>query len=491
MIFSRLYIQECIDLIRHKTSDVKHLLIRLNNSKKPEEALGAMWEVVISAELFKLGNVEFEKDFGVNVKPDIFFNSDKLDFLADIKCISDQNKHENNRVGELQFLIYKHFCSLGLNKFSCHVKVQDTIAENRNGKSIDLKLPKDISGYFHTRIKNKLNLDQLNYDFNDLGEYEGLCFSLEVRLGDPYSTAHHASYTVSDEDKNTTLYKTLEKQYKQIEFYDGFKGFIVCDGDYALFKQKNYIGRKHYSTFGSVCNSYLKNKMKVGFIVGIWIENKKSIYDRGYNIKYEIYCNDLCKKKKLEKLFGYIVEEISEVIRSPVNAKNVLSSKHKYGSGSIGFQGQSNKLETTYGFSLREIQSVLAGKEKIMLNNKHNLFPFIPLQEIVEIWIEQKAYKEDFFFKIRCKKLSQLMLDKRSYNYDVIVPLKLFLNLMTDKVSFCDFERKLILDNNLLSNPFRCHLEKGHLIKDVKLINNDQIGFKFDIYQSPLISDFI
>lgn len=328
MIFSRLYIQECIDLIRHKTSDLKHLLIRLNNSKKPEEALGAMWEVVISAELFKLGNVEFEKDFGVNVKPDIFFNSDKLDFLADIKCISDQNKHENNRVGELQFLIYKHFCNLGLNTFSCHVKVQDTIAENRNGKSVDLKLPKDISGYFHNYVKNELKLDQLNYDFKDLGDYKGLCFSLEVRLNDQYSTAHHASYTVSEDDKNTTLYKTLDKQYKQVEFYTGFKGFIVCDGDYALFKQKNYSGRKQYATFESVCNHYLKYKSKIGFIVGIWIENKKSIYERGYDIKYQIYCFDDLRKQELEQIFKKVVENFPEVVRTPANAKSLFLYKN-------------------------------------------------------------------------------------------------------------------------------------------------------------------
>ncbi|MFV5492403.1 hypothetical protein [Acinetobacter sp. ASP199] len=440
--------------------------MRLNNSKRPEEALGAMWEVVVSAELSKLGNVDFEKDFGVNVKPDIFFSSDQLDFLADIKCISDQNKHENNRVGELQLLIYKHFCNLGLNTFSCHVKVQDTIVENRNGKSVDLKLPKDISGYFHNHIKKELKPDKFNYDFKDLGDHKGLCFSLEVRLNDQYSTAHHASYTVSEDDKNTTLYKTLDKQYKQVEFYEGFKGFIVCDGDYDLFRQRNYSVRKQYATFESVCNRYLEYKSKVGFVVGLWIENKKGAFERGYDIKFEVHCNDLCEKKKLEKLFGHIVEELPEVIRSPVNVKNLLSSKNKYGSGSIGFRGQSNKLETTYGFSLREIQSVLAGKVQIMLNDKHNLFPCIPLQEIVEIWVDQKVYKEDFIFNIRCKKESKLRIDKELYNYDAIVAIKLFVNLMTEKISFCDFERKLILDNNLQSNPFRDYLEKGYLIKD-------------------------
>ncbi|WP_173910136.1 hypothetical protein [Acinetobacter sp. Marseille-Q1618] len=252
MIFSRLYIQECIDLIRDKNSNIKQLLQMLNSNDK--QALDAMWEIVISAELSKLGNIELEKDYsgnGTGFKPDILFTNHKFDFLADIKCISDHNKHDNNRIGELQLLIYKYFSNLGLTNFSCHLDIEDICTENRNGKSIDLKLPKDILGCFHEKIKNKLKLDQLYYDFKDLGDYKGLCFSLRVSLNDKFSTAHHSSYTVSEDDRNTTLYNTLNKHYKQISFYDGFKGFIVCDGDYQLFRQKNMVvgNIQHLSLF--------------------------------------------------------------------------------------------------------------------------------------------------------------------------------------------------------------------------------------------------
>lgn len=74
MIFSRIYIQDCINLIRDKSRNIQQLLIMLN--LKDKQALEAMWEVVISAELSKLGSIELEKDFSdydTNSTPDIFF----------------------------------------------------------------------------------------------------------------------------------------------------------------------------------------------------------------------------------------------------------------------------------------------------------------------------------------------------------------------------------------------------------------------------------
>lgn len=491
MIFSRFYIHECIDLIRDKNENFKQILVMLNS--KDKQALEAMWEVVISAELSKLGSIELEKDFsdyGTNHTPDVFFTNNNLTFLGDIKSVSDHNKHDNNRIGELQLLIYKHFLSLGLTNFSCHLDVVDTFTENRNGKSIDLKLPKDISGCFHKNIKNKLKLDQLYYDFKDLADYKGLCFSLRVSLSDQFSSAHHASYTVSEDDRNTTLYNTLNKHYKQISFYDGFKGFIVCDGDYQLFRQKNYGGRQ-YSTFESVCNYYLKEKSEVDFIVGVWVENKIGIYERGNEVKYKIYSLDLIKKQELEKIFGKIVESLPEVIRSPVNAKNLLLSKNKYGTGSIGYKVQSKKTETIYSFSLIEIQRILAGYQKLSIDKKHNMFLFIASQKIACIWIDQDAYKEDYYFNLKCSEKTIIKLDETINDYDVLISVHSFLDLMRGEEKYECFEGKFSIENRQKINLFKQKYDNGYLIKNAGLIDSNNIGFKFDTAKSPLISDFI
>lgn len=492
MIFSRIYIQDCINLIRDKSRNIKQLLIMLN--LKDKQALEAMWEVVISAELSKLGSIELEKDFSdydTNSTPDIFFTNNNLTFLADIKCISDYSKHDENRVGELQSLIYKHFLKLGLSGFSVHIDIENIVIENKKGKSIDLKLPKNISTYFNTHIKNKLRRDQFYYEFEDLGDYKGLCFSMEIKLNNQFSSAHHASYTVSECDRKTTLYNTLNGSYEQIKFYDGFKGFIVCDGDYSLFKQKNYSGRRQYSTFESVCNVYLNQKSKVGFIIGIWVENKKGIYERGFDVRYKIYSLNALRQQELEELFGKIVENLPEVIRTPINAKNLQSSKNKYGTGSIGFQGQCNKTEITYCFSLREIQSILAGYKRFTVNEKHNMFPYISSGKLVCIWVTQEAYKEDYCFNIKCFEKPIIQVEKNIDDYDVLISVQSFFELMRGEVEYEYFEEKFTIENKQKINLFKQKYDNGYLIKNAGLIDLNNIGFKFDTTKSPLISDFV
>lgn len=491
MVFSRLYIQKCIDLIRDKNRNLKQLLIMLNS--KDKQALDAMWEIVIAAELSKLGNVDLEKDFseyGTNSKPDILFTNNNLDFLADVKCVSDHNKHDNNRVGELQLLIYQHFLSLGLSKFSCHIDVEDTFTENRNGESIDLKLPKDISGYFHNHVKNQLKLDQFYYNFKDLEGYQGLCFSLSVSLNDRFSTASHASYTVSEDDRNTTLYNTLNKYYKQISFYDGFKGFIVCDGDYQLFRQKNY-GSRQYATFDSICNVYLRQKVKVGFIVGIWIENKIGICERGNDVKYRVCCSNIIKRQKLEKIFGGVVGNLPQAIRSSINAKSLLLSKNKYGTGSINFKVQANENEAIYGFSLRIMQCILAGYKCSLISEENNIFLHSLSENVSQIWVDQEEYKEDYYFNMKCFKKPIIKIEKIIDDYDVLISVRSFLELIRGDAEYQYFEEKFMIKNEQKINLFKQKYENGYLIKNVGLIDPNNIGFKFDIAKSPLISDFV
>jgi len=74
----------------------------------------------------------------------------------------------------------------------------------------------------------------------------------------------------------------------QISFFDGLKGFIVCDGDYELFKQINYSNRRQYATYKSTCKKYLYEKNKINFITGIWISTKNINGDVINKINFEV-----------------------------------------------------------------------------------------------------------------------------------------------------------------------------------------------------------
>lgn len=495
MIFSRLYIQECLNQIRELSSDMKHTLRQLN-SNDGNNVIAAMWEVVVSAELLKLGKIELEKcfkgEYQVDKKPDILFSNNEIEFLADIKCVSDQDKHKNNPVNELRKLMDNRLLELGFSNFSYHIEIKDTVKSNRYGPQIELKIPKNIEFLFHKSIKSQLNKDQLKYKFRNLENYDGLCFELEIKFNAQFSSSHHTNYTVSKDERATTLYTKLEKNKKQIDFFGGYKGFIICDADYALFQHKNYSDRERYATFKSTCVKYLREKDKIDFIIGIWISTNKNNYsDVAYKVNYEVIClhNDEVKEK-LNIIFSNVVKSFPEVIRTPLNSKKLISF-NKYGNGSIGCKESLDHEGTIYGFSTREIQAILAGERSLNGQKKYNFFPNIAVEKLVRIWIDQEAYKEDYCFNLKCADKHINVTDEMIKDYDVFVPVRNFLDLMAGRVQFNFFEKEFLIGNTLEFNVFKENYDNGFLIKNAVLIGHDKIGFKFDNIKSPLISDFV
>jgi len=177
------------------------------------------------------------------------------------------------------------------------------------------------------------------------------------------------------------------------------------------------------------------------------------------------------------------------VVQTPINAKNRILSNNKYGSGSIGFKGSSNKNEATYGFRLREIQMVLAGLRVINASEKHNLFPYIDEDKIEYLRVSQEIYKEDYYFEIKCSESNKKILEEFT-SYDCYVLINDLIGLLAGRMEFNFFELNLITENDLEDNIFRLKYEDGYLIKEAGLIAGDRIGFTFDKNKSPLISEF-
>ncbi|WP_173910137.1 hypothetical protein [Acinetobacter sp. Marseille-Q1618] len=168
-----------------------------------------------------------------------------------------------------------------------------------------------------------------------------------------------------------------------------------------------------------------------------------------------------------------------------------MLSKNKYGNGSIGYNIKSKKTETTFGFSLREIQSCLAGYKTLKADEKYNMFPYITSQNLACIWIDQDVHKEDYYFNFQCSETTVLKVDQTINDYDVVISLNGFLELMIGTIQFKSFEEEFILKNDLKSNLFKDQYDSGFLIKNARLIKYNEIGFNFDTLKSPLISDFI
>ena len=138
-IFSRRTIQRLINENASflTTKQIKSHVDNLNNGD-----LGAEWEVVLLNVFSKLGRVEHEKNFN-GKKPDIYFTSEdrSLDFLADIKTVSDEGTELKNPEKQLDERLFKEIIEKNIKgAWSCAIGGNYEEAR-KTGSMVQLQLP--------------------------------------------------------------------------------------------------------------------------------------------------------------------------------------------------------------------------------------------------------------------------------------------------------------------------------------------------------------
>ena len=111
-IFSRRTIQR---LINENAAFLTRKQLRSHVDRLNDGNLAAEWEVVLLNVFRKLGNVAHEQDFK-GKKPDLHFTSDNhaLDFLADIKTVSDEGIELKNPQRQLNDRLHDEIAKHGI-----------------------------------------------------------------------------------------------------------------------------------------------------------------------------------------------------------------------------------------------------------------------------------------------------------------------------------------------------------------------------------------
>src|SRR4051812_23420921 len=102
-IFTRRDIQAAIRRVTGSLSrqQLQNLIDRLNGA--PGTSLAAEWEIIVLSGFCECGRLAHEYDHGGKTRPDVFFQfaqSGTLEFVADIRAISDKDPHEKNPYDE-------------------------------------------------------------------------------------------------------------------------------------------------------------------------------------------------------------------------------------------------------------------------------------------------------------------------------------------------------------------------------------------------------
>ena len=109
---------------------------------KRNASLATEWEIVILNVLSKIGNVQHEKKFNGERKPDIFFEASTIEpFVADITAISDDYYDKKNPIAFFYENVNKVFHAKGLTTRGLGIEVGSKNIGICGNKRIQLSLP--------------------------------------------------------------------------------------------------------------------------------------------------------------------------------------------------------------------------------------------------------------------------------------------------------------------------------------------------------------
>ena len=373
-IFTRRDIQKAIDKLNSffdpKQSD--NLIRNLNG--KPEKSLPTEWEAVIISSLSQCGNVTYEKNHGGKTNPDLLFSTKdfgSLEFLADITCVSDKDKHKNNPYDYFCTVIRSCLHDFGAKPIGLYIDVfhkEEWHAENRK---LILTLPsqKDIPFFVQTYLceflsgiaKNPNNSCVLNYDKN--GYRFDIRYNANEKLG---SGGSHISYTVPYSTRNP-LFNALIKKGIQLNKsqYKGSKGIIICDGGCDALNERPSLG----GAIGcqETVEHFLKKHTHILWILVLRLQQNHAAFNikNRITIKSTLFWNP-CRETELLTATDSILKQALLILPEPKsNAVSALSWLNSQ-SGKVGrsFRGNyhmSNKSKTIK-ISARMLTDLFAGE---------------------------------------------------------------------------------------------------------------------------------
>jgi len=370
-IFSRRTIQYFLDRNRQCFGEesVTNHVIRLN--REDSSSLHAEWEVALIYCLSKVGLVKHEISLGGSSNLDLFFNSNNIEFAADISAVSDKGQEKNNNYDAFVSAVSDAANRIGLDSIGgIHFDVKGKDIGKYPKKKVALRLPKrnDFHQFIYTHIKPFLiNIRESPNQEHCTGISDGdIGISLSYNPNKKrYVSGNHPSYTAVYAIKKNPLYNRLKTKASQIKRsgYTGIKGIILCDGSCDVFTTE--YSCPNYSAKDIVSHFFQQNT-SIDFALLIHVKEDKKTFDLRYTrqVVFNIYFNhpvDDEIKHTLYSTFTSALSHLPSPIRTAQNAINVLDRKGKGSLPGDSFYGGFSMESCSVKISLRTLLGLLAG----------------------------------------------------------------------------------------------------------------------------------
>lgn len=371
-IFSRRDLQAAVNSLSDKLSreQLSDLVQRLNG--KPAGSLAAEWEVVLQAAFANCGRVQHGMNFGGPTRPDLFFQlgaSGLLEFVADIRTVSDVNTHAENPNEEFTSAIRRFLVKRGHTSAGINVQVGHREEGKYGDRKVKLQLPerKDIDGFVKRELGGLLTKIAREPDKDMKFHYDrdGIRFSIQYNSKEKQSSGGgHIGYTVPYSKERNPLTHALDKKRKQLadSGYGGPKAIIICDGGCDALQERAQIN----SAFGcqQIVERFLRAHKSILFVLVLQIEQRMQGFMGRFStaICPKLYWNPV-RENDLYQETSVAIKRALAFLPSPEatprSAMYWLNGQNKHvGRPNGGYTMQSNTIK----LSARSLTELLAGK---------------------------------------------------------------------------------------------------------------------------------
>ena len=388
-IFARRDIQAAVERVGTSLTgqQLKNLVTRLNGTAF--ESIGAEWESVVLSALCECGRVAHEQDHGGRTRPDVLFRlaePGSLEFLTDVRSVSDRDLHEKNPYDEFCAAIGRFLQQQGHNSAGLDIKVEHREEGKYGNKSVRLALSpkKEMEAFVAAELGEFLSGIARNPDKDDAISYDKNKVRFSIRYNGRekrFRSGGYISYTVPYSVRNPLTNALIDKGAQLAKSgYTGAKGIIICDGGCDALKERSPISDTAYGC-QAIVQGYLRTHPYVLWVLVLRVNEAHAVLSHKTTITVtpRLYWNpkgDGTLFQDTTAAIERMVKHLPEPEATPTNALHWLNGSKEKGQPLGGYVIMRDK---TIRISARALTESLAGRGELQTFLENHGFRPSPL----------------------------------------------------------------------------------------------------------------
>jgi hypothetical protein len=366
-IFTRRDIQRSIEILAGTlpAKEVSGLVDRLNRHTR--ESLAAEWETVVLAALSTVGRLDYEPETGGSTHLDVLFRRPDVEFLADVRTVSDINVQDRNPAELLWEEVDRAARRLGLTGAGLTLEIGDRADRTRR-----LLLPPkgELPSFVRENVKPFLQQVAAHPEADRALRVCQADVHLVLRYDSKepqYSRGQWIDYTAPSSPDRNPLFNALKAKAHQLRSsgWRGLRGIVVCDGDCAALRDPTFFGGTCWCK-EIVAEFFKHHPRTVSFVAVLEVFSRYRPFppqsETGINPK--LFWNprqDRAPLPAVEAAFRTACDRLPKPARTPANALEWLKGKD-VDTGTSFYGGFSMKGSDEIRISARGLIELLAGR---------------------------------------------------------------------------------------------------------------------------------